>query len=158
VEFESPLNQRQSSVGVRHSERDCRALLDLRAIYQITVPRGTVLTHISQESTSIGESCRENGRNPRNLWVLSSRRHFLLFSNKKISLKRFRDQYRFSPLPVLQFSHYFQISSPDPEDHFTRLNPFRPGPFKKWLEFTDRSRADIVQRRYFLSQFFVATD
>src|SRR6266481_3092123 len=113
-------------------------------MHRATVPRGTVMPHTSRGISLNSGEMSEKLEKIKNLCVLSSRRHFLLFSHQKISLKRFWDQHRFLPLPVSQFSHFFQISTTNPKDHLLRLNSFRPGPFEKWLEFAHGARANIV--------------
>lgn len=69
-----------------------------------------------------GESAGEYEKS-RNSFSLSSRRHFLLFSNQQVPLQRFRYQDRFSPFPLLRFLRLFEVASADPKDYLTRINP-----------------------------------
>ena len=93
------------------------------------------------------ESKSRHSGNTRNLRVLSSRRHFSLFSHQEVPLQRFRYQNWFLPLPLLRFLRFFQISAADPKNYAACVNPVRSRPFQKWTKFTHRSRANEFQWR-----------
>jgi hypothetical protein len=60
------------------------------------------------------------------------------------------------PLPGANLLNLGEVASPNPQNNLFRCYLFRPGPLEKSGEFTERARADVIERSDLLPKLFVA--
>src|SRR6266481_5328988 len=63
-----------------------------------------------------------------------------------------------APLPSLYLFDFQQVPGSNPEDNLFCCNLFRVCPLQERCKFSQRSRADEIERRNLLRQLFIAAD
>src|SRR6266478_1212114 len=61
------------------------------------------------------------------------------------------------PLPTANLLNLREVASPNPQNNLFRCYLFRPGPLEKGGEFTERTRADVIERSDLLPKLSVAS-